>query len=32
VARAADTVRTCNDPTDAPVGQIIAAGTVLMGG
>jgi uncharacterized Zn-binding protein involved in type VI secretion len=32
VARAADTVRTCNDPADAPVGQIIAAGTVLVGG
>jgi uncharacterized Zn-binding protein involved in type VI secretion len=32
VARAGDTVRTCNDPTDQPVGQIIAAGTVLVGG
>jgi uncharacterized Zn-binding protein involved in type VI secretion len=32
VARAGDTVRTCNDPADAPVGQIIAAGTVLVGG
>ena len=32
VARAGDTVRTCGDPTDAPVGQIIAAGTVLVGG
>jgi uncharacterized Zn-binding protein involved in type VI secretion len=31
-ARAGDTVRTCNDPADAPVGQIIAAGTVLIGG
>ncbi|WP_428264576.1 PAAR domain-containing protein [Haliangium sp.] len=31
-ARAGDTVRTCNDPTDQPVGQIIAAGTVLVGG
>ena len=32
VARAGDTLRTCNDPADAPVGQIIAAGTVLVGG
>ena len=32
VARATDTVKTCNDPTDAPVGQIIAAGVVLVGG
>ena len=31
-ARAADTVRTCNDPADMPVGQIIAAGMVLVGG
>ncbi|MEX2262653.1 MAG: PAAR domain-containing protein [Bryobacteraceae bacterium] len=31
-ARAGDTVKTCNDPADAPVGQIIAAGTVLVGG
>lgn len=31
-ARAADTVKTCNDPADAPVGQIIAVGTVLVGG
>ncbi|MBV7335206.1 hypothetical protein KFU94_44595 [Chloroflexi bacterium TSY] len=32
VARATDTVKTCNDPADAPVGQIIAAGTVFVGG
>lgn len=32
VARAADTVKTCNDPLDMPVGQIVAAGTVLVGG
>jgi uncharacterized Zn-binding protein involved in type VI secretion len=32
VARATDTVKTCNDPADAPVGQIIAVGTVLIGG
>ena len=32
VARAGDIVKTCNDPADAPVGQIIAAGTVLVGG
>jgi uncharacterized Zn-binding protein involved in type VI secretion len=31
-ARAGDTVRTCNDPADMPVGQIIAVGTVLAGG
>jgi uncharacterized Zn-binding protein involved in type VI secretion len=30
-ARAGDTVLTCNDPADAPVGQIVAAGTVLIG-
>lgn len=32
VARAGDTVMTCNDPADAPTGSIIAAGTVLVGG
>lgn len=32
VARAADPVRTCNDPADAPVGQIVAGGAVLVGG
>jgi uncharacterized Zn-binding protein involved in type VI secretion len=30
-ARNADPVNTCNDPADAPVGQIIAAGTVTVG-
>ncbi len=32
VARMGDQVKTCNDPADLPVGQIIAAGTVLVGG
>lgn len=32
VARAGDPVRTCNDPVDAPVGRIVAFGTVLVGG
>lgn len=32
LARAADPVSTCNDPADAPVSQIVAAGTVLIGG
>jgi uncharacterized Zn-binding protein involved in type VI secretion len=31
-ARAGDTVMTCNDPADAPVGQIVAVGMVLIGG
>jgi uncharacterized Zn-binding protein involved in type VI secretion len=30
-ARNGDTVTTCNDPADAPVGKIIAAGTVMVG-
>jgi uncharacterized Zn-binding protein involved in type VI secretion len=30
-ARAGDMVMTCNDPTDLPVGQVIAVGTVLIG-
>lgn len=30
-ARNGDTAMTCNDPTDAPVGQVIAAGTVFVG-
>lgn len=30
-ARSADTVLTCNDPVDLPVGKIIALGTVLIG-
>lgn len=32
VARNADPAMTCNDPADLPVGQVIAAGTVLVGG
>jgi uncharacterized Zn-binding protein involved in type VI secretion len=31
-ARTGDTATTCNDPADLPVGTIIAAGTVLIGG
>ena len=31
-ARNGDTANTCNDPTDMPVGTIIAVGTVLIGG
>jgi uncharacterized Zn-binding protein involved in type VI secretion len=31
-ARAGDPVSTCNDPADQPVGQLVAAGTVLVGG
>ena len=30
-ARMGDTAKTCNDPADAPVGTVIAAGTVLIG-
>jgi uncharacterized Zn-binding protein involved in type VI secretion len=30
-ARAGDPVTTCNDPTDQPVGQVVAAGAVLVG-
>ena len=30
-ARHGDTVTTCNDPADAPVGSLIAAGTVFIG-
>jgi uncharacterized Zn-binding protein involved in type VI secretion len=30
-ARSGDPVKTCNDPADAPVSNIIAAGTVLIG-
>jgi uncharacterized Zn-binding protein involved in type VI secretion len=30
-ARSSDPVTTCNDPADAPVGQILSAGTVLIG-
>jgi uncharacterized Zn-binding protein involved in type VI secretion len=31
-ARNGDRARTCNDPTDLPVGAVVAAGTVLIGG
>lgn len=31
-ARMGDTANTCNDPADLPVGQVVAAGTVLIGG
>ena len=31
-ARAGDTAMTCNDPVDAPVGTVVAVGTVLIGG
>lgn len=31
-ARTGDVVKTCNDPADAPVGSIVAAGTVMIGG
>jgi len=31
-ARNGDTAMTCNDPTDLPVGKVIAVGRVLIGG
>jgi uncharacterized Zn-binding protein involved in type VI secretion len=31
-ARMGDTAQTCNDPAPLPVGTVIAAGTVLIGG
>jgi uncharacterized Zn-binding protein involved in type VI secretion len=31
-ARIGDTVATCNDPADAPVGQIVGVSQVLIGG
>ncbi len=31
-ARNGDTAMTCNDPSDLPVGKVIAVGTVLIGG
>jgi uncharacterized Zn-binding protein involved in type VI secretion len=31
-ARAGDTAETCNDPKDMPVGTVVAAGTVMIGG
>jgi uncharacterized Zn-binding protein involved in type VI secretion len=30
-ARATDPAKTCNDPVDLPVGQVIASGTVFIG-
>jgi len=30
-ARNGDVAETCNDPVDLPVGQVVAAGTVLIG-
>ena len=30
-ARNGDTAQTCNDPTDLPVGTVVAAGTVFFG-
>ncbi|HEX7313599.1 MAG TPA: PAAR domain-containing protein [Pyrinomonadaceae bacterium] len=30
-ARGGDTALTCNDPSDLPVGTVVAAGTVLIG-
>ncbi|UCF92829.1 MAG: PAAR domain-containing protein [Desulfobacterales bacterium] len=30
-ARSGDTAMTCNDPADAPMGTVVAAGTVLIG-
>ncbi len=32
VARNGDTANTCNDPAPMPVGTVIAAGTVMVGG
>ncbi len=31
-ARAGDTALTCNDPVDLPVGTVVAAGNVMIGG
>jgi uncharacterized Zn-binding protein involved in type VI secretion len=31
-ARAGDTANTCSDPADLPVGQVLATGTVFIGG
>lgn len=31
-ARAGDTAQTCNDPAPLPVGTVVAAGTVMIGG
>jgi uncharacterized Zn-binding protein involved in type VI secretion len=32
MARNGDMAKTCNDPADLPAGQIIAVGTVMVGG
>jgi uncharacterized Zn-binding protein involved in type VI secretion len=32
VARAGDPASTCNDPSDAPKGRVVATGTVFVGG
>jgi uncharacterized Zn-binding protein involved in type VI secretion len=31
IARNADVAKTCNDPVDLPVGQVVASGTVYSG-
>jgi uncharacterized Zn-binding protein involved in type VI secretion len=31
-ARSGDTALTCNDPADAPVGTVVASGSVMVGG
>jgi uncharacterized Zn-binding protein involved in type VI secretion len=31
-ARAGDIARTCNDPVELPVGQVVASGQVVIGG
>ncbi|HYH04521.1 MAG TPA: PAAR domain-containing protein, partial [Bacillota bacterium] len=31
-ARNGDPALTCNDPTDQPVGKVVATGTVMIGG
>ena len=31
-ARNGDTAMTCNDPSDLPVGKVVAVGTVMIGG
>jgi uncharacterized Zn-binding protein involved in type VI secretion len=32
LAQNGDTAETCNDPADAPIGSVIATGTVMVGG
>ncbi len=31
IARNGDATETCNDPSDLPVGTVVAAGTVMSG-